>query len=501
MSTMASAYRDLEDRFRRMANLGGAIGVLHWDRSTMMPDGGADARADQLATLSVLSHEMMCAPELADLLDAAEVKPDGLDAWQSANLREMRRRWVHANAVPSELVEAMSRAASTCERVWRKARPENNFAAVAPYLEEIMGLTREAGQAKAAALGLPLYDALMDQYEPGARAARIDAIFADLAAFLPGFIDDVLARQAALPPPVWPQAPFPVDKQRRLSRRLCKVIGFDFHHGRLDESAHPFTGGVPDDVRITTRYDKGEFVQAIMATVHETGHALYERGLPEEWRGQPVGRSRGMVLHESQSLLIEMQACRSEAFLGFAGPLMAEAFGGDPETWSVDNLTRIYRVVERGLIRVEADEVTYPAHVIMRYRLEQALMADDLAVREIPGAWAEGLEALLGVRPADDRTGCLQDIHWYDGAVGYFPTYTLGALAAAQLFAAATEQDSAIVPAIERGDFSPLLAWLGSNVHRKASRFTTDEVMEQATGRPLDPKVFERHLRTRYLER
>jgi carboxypeptidase Taq len=282
--------------------------------------------------------------------------------------------------------------------------------------------------------------------------------------------------------------------------RLMERIGFDFDHGRLDISLHPFCGGTPDDVRITTRYEEDDFDRALQGVLHETGHAMYERGLPEAWRRQPVGRARGMSLHESQSLLVEMQVCRSREFQVFAAPILRAVFGADGPAWGADNLYRLGTRVERSFIRVDADEVTYPAHVILRYRLERALLAGELALKDLPVAWNDGMRALLGIVPPDDRLGCLQDIHWFEGAFGYFPTYTLGAMTAAQLFAAAKRADPAILPGIEKGAFAPLMAWLRANVHAKASRFTTAEIITAATGHPLDPAVFERHLRARYLE-
>lgn len=492
-----TAYSDLERRFRRLSALGGALGVLHWDQATMMPAGGADARAEQVAILGVMSHELLTAPELADLLAAAEAGAAGLDPWQAANLREMRRQWRHATALDSALVEARSRASSACEMIWRSARADNDFAALRPSFEEVLKLTREVAAAKAAAFGLDPYDALLDEYEPDGRAAAIDRIFGDLEDFLPGFVDRALAAGAKPPLPL--AGPFPIEAQRKLGLQFMEALGFDFHHGRLDVSLHPFTGGVPDDVRITTRYAEADFTKALMGVLHETGHALYERGLPAEWRQQPVGQARGMALHESQSLLIEMQVCRGPAFMAYAAPLLRRAFGGGGPAWEPDNLGRIYRRVARSLIRVDADEVTYPLHVILRYRLERAMLAGDLRVADLPGAWREGMQGLVGIAPDDDRDGCLQDIHWPSGSIGYFPTYTLGALAAAQLFAAATEQDPSILPGISQGDFKPLLAWLKPNVHGLGARFSTDEVLRRATGKPLGTAAFKRHLTARYL--
>lgn len=493
------AYLELEGRFRRLNALGQAAGVLQWDLAVMMPPGGAAARAEQLAALKVTSHALLTDPATGALLDRA-ADEDGLDDWQRANLREMRRAWLHATAVPPDLVEALTKACAACEQVWRQARPAADFKMLLPSLDAVLRLTRETAAAKAGRLGLSLYDALLDQYEPGMRSARIDALFDDLAAFLPGFLARALAAQARRPQPLALEGPFPADRQRALARRLMQAIGFDFAHGRLDESAHPFTGGVPEDVRITTRYDERDVTRGLMAVLHETGHALYERGLPERWRLQPVGEARGMALHESQSLLIEMQACRSRAFVGFAAPLLREAFGGHGPAWEAANIHRLYTRVAPGFIRVDADEVTYPAHVILRYRLEKAMVAGDLGLADLPGAWNDGMKALLGIVPPDDRQGCLQDIHWPDGAWGYFPTYTLGALAAAQLYRAARRADPAIEPAIARGDFAPLIAWLRDNVHAKGSLTDTDALMRAATGAPLGDAAFRAHLEARYID-
>ena len=494
-----AAYAELERRFARLHALDGASAVLDWDSQTMMPPGGAGARAEQRAALALACHEILTDPRLGDLLDRAETEAGELDRWRAANLAEMRRGWVHANAVEARLVEALTKAAARCEMRWRRARPDNDFAAFAPALSDVVALVRETAAAKAAALGTSPYDALLDEYEPGARAAEIDAVFAGIAAFLPGFLAAVLEHQARMPEPLPLAGPFPAEAQRALGVKMMAIVGFDFDHGRLDVSAHPFCGGTPDDVRITTRYDEDDFTQGLMAVLHETGHAMYERGLPPAWRLQPVGRAASSGLHEGQSLLIEMQACRGREFIAFAAPLMRAAFGRDGPAWQADNIHRLYTRVEPGLIRVDADEVTYPAHVLLRYRLEKAMIAGDLAVGDLPGAWREGMVELLGLAPPDDRTGCLQDIHWAEGAFGYFPTYTLGAMIAAQLFDAAQRADADIRPGLGRGDFAPLLGWLRANVHELGSSLGTAELVERATGRPLDAAVFKAHLEARYL--
>jgi carboxypeptidase Taq len=447
--------------------------------------------------LNVMAHEMLTDPKVADLLEQATAEVTLGD--RAVNLAEMRRQHAHATAVPSGLVEALSRAASASEAKWRTARATSSFSQVQAELTEVVRLTREEAAAKAEALGTSPYEALLDQYEPGGSLDTINGLFAVLEAELPPILEAVLDRQSAMPTPQAPAGPFPIEAQRALSRQVMEILGFDFAHGRLDETLHPFCGGVPDDVRVTTRFSEDGFVSGIMGVIHETGHALYERGLPVAWRNQPAGDARGMVLHESQSLLMEMQASRTPEFLSFLSGLARSAFGGDGAAWEPESLQRLYAHVERGFIRVEADEITYPLHVILRFRLEQALLSGDLNVADLPGAWNELHTKLLGVTPPDDARGCLQDIHWYDGAIGYFPTYTMGAMAAAQLFQSALRADPGILSAIGRGDFTGLLAWLRPNVHERASLASTDQILTAATGSPLGTDAFLSHLKRRYL--
>jgi len=494
-----TAYEQLESRFKRLNALGEAEAILHWDMSAIMPRGGAEGRAEQLSQLKAVQHGLLTAPETGDLLASAVAGAASLDAWQQANVREIKRRWTKAMALPEDLVVALSKACSACETVWRTARPDADFAAIVPTLTQVLALTIEAGQAKAEKLGLSIYDALLDDYEPGGRSADIDAVFTDLEGFLPDFLGQVLEAQAARPKAIMPEGPFPEAKQKALGVGFMEALGFDFDHGRLDISLHPFCGGTPDDVRITTRYDEADFTSSLMGVLHETGHALYERGLPKQWRGQPVGDALGMSLHESQSLLVEMQVCRSEGFLQYAAPIIREAFGGSGPAWENENLHRLYTLIEPGFIRVDADEVTYPAHVILRYQMERALLEGDMKIADIPAAWNESMQRLLGLTPPSDREGCLQDLHWFDGAWGYFPTYTLGAMTAAQLFDAAKRADAAIEPGIAAGDFKALFKWLNLHVHSKGSLISAPALLAEATGKPLDAEVFKTHLKTRYL--
>jgi carboxypeptidase Taq len=338
----------------------------------------------------------------------------------------------------------------------------------------------------------------MEGFQPGVGAADVAPVFARYETFLRENLEEIEARQAARPEPVAPVGPFPADRQEALCRKLSERIGLDYAHARLDRSAHPFSGGTPTDTRITTRYDESDFTRALLGVLHETGHALYEQHLPAAWARQPVGEAAGMAAHESQSLIVEMQAARSDSFLRFLAPELAAAFGPDP-AFEATNLGLLWRRVHRGFIRVDADEVTYPAHVILRFRLEQALIAGDLGLDDLPAAWNDGIKSLLGAAPPDDARGCLQDIHWYDGLFGYFPSYTLGAMAAAQLMAAARREAPAIDAALAEGSMDPLQDWLTRKVHALGSRHGFNDLLRHSTGSALSADAFEAHLRARYL--
>ncbi|TDG15310.1 carboxypeptidase M32 [Seongchinamella unica] len=495
-----TAYKSLEALRKRASVLGNAVGILHWDQETMMPEGVAPGRARDLAELSLMIHEIETDERLPDLLAEAEAQQDQLNPWQKANLREMRHYYVHANATPAELVEKIVIARSDSATTWKEARSANDFKRLAPKLEVLFNLQREVATIKSEALGVTLYEALLDEYDPGRREKQIDALFDDLAGFLPAFTREVMDKQACGPAVLQPQGPFPIAVQEKLSRRVMEILDFPFDRGRLDTAAHPFSGGAEGDNRITTRYEEDDFTKSLMAVIHETGHALYEDGRPGEWRGQPVGESRGMTLHESQSLLLEMQAARSEEFIRYLAPITREILGGSGPAWEADNLLRLYRKVEPGLIRVYADEVTYPLHVILRYKLEKAIVADEIRANDLPAAWNEMMEKYLGITPPNDTDGVMQDVHWPEGLLGYFPTYSLGALAAAQIFAAATEAAPDILPGLAGGNFKPLYGWLDDNIRSLGCLYTADELIEKATGAPLGTEAYKKAVRARYLD-
>ena len=485
-------YAALEQKFSRIACLNEAAAMLSWDAAAMMPEGGAEARGEQLATLAGLAHEFLAAPEIAENLAAARPETD----WQEANVALMREAHIRATALPRDLVEASVRAGRACENIWRQARPENDFPAVRAALTEVVNLTRESATILGGALGMAPYDALMSQYQRGITAADATEIFSRYETFLKDALPKAEALQAARKTETLPPGPYPEEVQEKLARELAAAAGLKFSSARLDRSAHPFCGGTPTDIRITTRYDEADFASSLMGVLHETGHALYEQNLPAAFRRQPVGEAAGMAVHESQSLIIEMQAVRADAFLSHLAPILTNRFG---KQITLGALKSRLRHVARSFIRVEADEMTYPAHVLLRFRLEQALLSGNLAVADLPGAWNDGFHALLGITPPDDRQGCLQDIHWYDGAIGYFPSYTLGAMAAAQLMAAARKAVPDMDALLARGDISGLSGWLAQHVHGLGSSLGFNEILANATGEALNPAYFEAHLTARYL--
>ena len=491
------AYQRLKQRWQKAGRIRQAAGVLNWDQSVMMPIGGAAARAEQMAILAAQAHDLLTDSAIEGELRAAE--HESLNEWDRRNLQLMEREFIKDKAIPAELVADLSAAQSAAEQAWGMARDRHDFSLVRDELARVFELTKQRAETLSQVLSLSPYDVLLDDFEPGLEAARIDAIFADYDAFLPDFLVQVQAQQAAEPTIILPEGPFEIGAQEVFGRQVVTQLGFNFDYGRLDVSRHPFCAGYPSDVRITTRYDTADFTSALMGLIHETGHALYESGLPEAYAAQPVGAAAGMAAHESQSLLMEMQAGRSDAYLSYLVPALRAHFGGDGPAWTFENLRRLYRKVAPGLVRVDADEVTYPAHVMLRYELEKALFAGELTIDDLPTAFADGLQARLGVRPQNDFDGVLQDIHWYFGGFGYFPTYTLGAMAAAQLFAAAKAALPRLEADLAQGDFSALVDWLQIHIHGKGRLLTTDGLLSAATGESLNARIFQQHLRNRYL--
>ena len=496
MSTATPTYDALAAHQVQLHRFGHLASIVHWDQAANMPPKGNEARAAALAELAALMHRLRTDKTLADRIARAEQEP--LDELQRANLREMRRDWHLANALPESLVQRRQIATSRCEHAWRGQRPANDWNGFVESWKPVLAIAREEAALLAQQTGLARYDALMDRYEPGMTSATLDRVFGEVRQWLPGLIDRVIARQAR-DKPVEPEGPFDVDRQRALCQRIVGLLGFDFDGGRMDVSAHPFCGGVPEDVRMTTRYREDEFLPALMGTVHETGHGRYEQNRPREWLGQPVSEARSMAIHESQSLAFEMQLGGHPGFARAIAPLLTEHFGAQP-AFEPGNLHRLITRVQRGLIRVDADEVTYPAHIILRYEIERPLIEGEIEAEDIPALWDARMRELLHIDTRGNfKDGPLQDVHWPEALFGYFPCYSLGAMYAAQWFAAMRRAMPDLDARIGAGDFAPVFDWLRENIWTQASRWSTDELAIRASGEPLNPAHFKAHLEARYL--
>jgi carboxypeptidase Taq len=492
----APAYQQLADHWTRLWHFGHLQAMASWDSSAMMPPKGNQARAAAMAEMDTLLHRLRTEPRLAGLIAAAE--GESLDDWQRANLREIQREWRLANALPETLVQAQSLATARCEHAWRTQRHAGDWPGYLENLREVLRLAREEAQRRADQSGLAPYDALLDKFEPGTTSAEVDRLFGEVQQWLPALVQQARDKQSR-DTVVAPVGPFSKAAQRALSLDVMQLLGFDFEGGRLDESSHPFSGGVPEDVRLTTRYREDSFVESLMGTIHETGHARYEQNLPRAWIGQPVALARSMGIHESQSLAFEMQLGMGRSFVGLLSPRLKAHFGAQP-AFEPEALQRLFNRVEPGFIRVDADELTYPAHVILRTGIERALIDGSAQAEDIPALWDEAMQAMLGVDTRGNfKDGCMQDTHWGQGAFGYFPCYTLGAMYAAQWFATVRRAVPALDAQIAAGDFAPLFDWLRDNIWSQGSRWSTTELAQRASGEALNTAHFRRHLEARYL--
>jgi carboxypeptidase Taq len=496
MSTATPTYDSLAGTWTRLHHFGHLQSIAGWDQAANMPPKGNEARAAAMAEMAALLHRMRTEPALKDHLARAEQEP--LDDFQRANLREMRRQWLASNALPEALVQRQQLATSRCEHAWRTQRPANDWAGFVENFRPVLAAGREEAALLAAHTGLSKYESLMDRYEPGMRCAQLDRVFGEVRQWLPGLIRQVREKQDR-EAVIAPVGPFPLAAQRALCEQVMKLLGFDFEAGRLDVSTHPFCGGVPEDVRMTTRFRDDDFLGSLMGTIHETGHGRYEQNLPRGWLGQPVADARSMALHESQSLSFEMQLGSHPGFVSQLAPLVAQAFGAQP-AFGPQNLHRLLTRVKPGFIRVDADEVTYPAHIILRYEIERPLIEGEIEIDDVPALWNAKMMELLGVDTRGNfKDGPMQDVHWPEALFGYFPCYSLGAMYAAQWFAAMRRALPDIDARIGRGDLRPVFDWLRENIWSQASRWTTDDLALRASGETLNPAHFKAHLEARYL--
>jgi len=490
---MAEAYEKLLEKIRRIGRLSAVEALLDWDQQTYMPSGSVKARAEMRAEIESLTHVERTSDELGKLLDSALA--DG-DPARETNIRETRRLRERAVRLPAELVHDLAYTASMAQSVWEKAKNDNDYASFEPILGKLLELKR--AQADAIGYEEDPYDALMDEFEPGARSSQIDAVFSKLREALVPFVS-AIAESSNPPDDSVLHRRYPRPGQEQMARRFTDALGFDSEHGRLDASTHPFcTSFSPDDVRITTRYNENHIAGGLFSLLHETGHALYELGLPAEHAFTPAGSAVSLGIHESQSRLWENYVGRSRPFWDHQYPWLTGQFPESLSDVPVEEFYRAINTVRPSLIRVEADEVTYNLHIILRFELERDMIAGRLAVRDIPEAFDAKMESLVGIRPPDDTRGCLQDIHWSCGIFGYFPTYALGNLYAAQFFAAAKSAISDLEDQLRHGEYGALLNWLRTEIHAHGMRYRADELCQRVTGKPLTIEPFMDYLTTKF---
>jgi len=485
----------LKVRLALISDLRAAAAVLEWDQETHMPPAAAEARAHQLATLKTLAHAQFTAEETGRLLDglteeALETETD------RALVRVTLRDYERAARRPEDLVGRQARAKARALEAWKRARQDDDFAAFAPHLRETVALARE--EAEALGYDEHPYDALLEEYEPGTTRAEVARTFADLRAQLVPLAEAIAAAPQVDDAPV--RRGFDPGRQWDFGMEVARAFGYDLDRGRQDTSAHPFTTAFtpPHDVRVTTRIAPDFFPTGLFGTLHEVGHALYEQGIDPALARTPLADGTSLGIHESQSRLWENLVGRSRAFWRWAFPRAQAAF---PEALAGVREEAFYRAVNRvapSLIRVEADEVTYPLHVALRFELETAMLTGNLAVDDLPAAWNDGMQEYLGLAPSSDAEGCLQDIHWALGAIGYFPTYTLGTLMSVQLFEAAERDLGDLGAMFERGEFAPLLGWLREHVHRHGRVLTAPEVLERATGSRISAEPWLAYARQKF---
>lgn len=497
MSKPAHHYAELRTLRRRAATLGSVSQLLGWDQETYMPTGGAGARAEQSSILAEIVHSRLIDPRVGELIAVCEADKSLLaDPAAAANIREMRRDFDKATKLPSSLVAELAEVGSKAQHVWKEARAKNDFAMFRPWLEKMVALAKRKAECYGVPAGGELYDSLLDEYEPAARSAEIQQVFEPLRKQLSALVGE-LTGSGKKPADAPRRIQIPPDRQHALGLEVLKAYGFDLDTGRLDVTTHPFCSGIATgDTRLTTRYRESCWTDALFGTMHECGHGLYEQGLPKDNHfGEPLGDAVSLGIHESQSRMWENFVGRGRPFWEWAMPVVRKTFGDPFNSFSLDEVYAAVNTVEPSYIRVEADEATYNLHIMLRFELERAIISGDLAVEDIPGEWNTRFEDYLGLKVPDDARGCLQDVHWSFGLMGYFPTYALGNLYAAQFWEKINQDIPDLEDRFRRGDFTTLLGWLRTNIHAHGKRYKAGELCERVTGKPLEAEPLLRHLR------
>lgn len=489
-------YKLLEKEFEEIGQINNIISIIYWDIAVNIPKFSTDSRINEIALLNSIIHSRITSNKVKELIDASTSESNELDNWQITNLTAIKDKVAQTECITDELSSRYIQASAKCELVWREARNDNDFEKVKPFLQEVLNILHEVADAKASVLKCSQYDALINDYDKLRKASDIKNSFTILKEKLPNLISNIIDKQSnnkIIPISV------PISMQKDIGIKIMQNMGFDFNMGRLDDSTHPFCGGSPFDIRITNRYDKDNFISGIMGIVHETGHGLYEMNLPINYKNQPVGKANGMALHESQSLFMEMQVGRSRQFSNYLSKLLHDKFNLKGEEFGENNLYNTLTQVKRSFIRVDADEVTYPMHVILRFEIEELLMNKDITVNDIPTCWNDMMHKYLNIKPQNNKQGCLQDIHWYSGAIGYFPAYTNGAIIASMLMKKLKSINNNINTDIINGNFINMNEFLNNNIRKFGSLKTTKDLINDATGYDISPHIFLEYIEEKYL--
>lgn len=477
-------YTILEKKFKQIGILNSIHGILHWDNSTYMPNNVQAERSLQISCLSNMIRDVLSDPEILNLVES--VDPHSLDQIQRSNLQLMKKNIRETQFISQDIIDKKIEISVKSGALWRIAKQKSDFSIVTDVLEEMIDITREYAKVRGEIFNLDPYDALLDIYDPGRIQQHLDVLFKELNPIL----HQSIKKKRSIPKNI--EGIFPIDQQRQLSLKIIKDLGFDLSKGRLDVSAHPFCGGGIEDVRLTTWYSESDFTKSLYSTIHETGHGLYCQGLPKEKRYQPVGNFLSYSIHESQSLLMEKQVGLSWEFCEYVTPLINKYLNANVSTQQLyENINN----VKPSLIRVESDQITYHLHIMIRYEIEKSLIKGEIKAKDLPSIWNEYYKQYLGIVPNNDSEGILQDMHWYHGYIGYFPSYSTGAIAAAQIFNKILKDIPNIKDQIKTGNFIDLVKWLRKNIHSVGSVFLNgDDLLLNVTGSKLRIEEFKKYI-------
>ena len=487
-------YESLCKIFNEINNINNIIDLLEWDSDVTMPKGSSEDRVKQINTLSSIKHDILTNSTVAHLMQESSKQRSVLNEWQKSNLIHMEKAHNNAKMIPIDLIHAFNQACILSRNTWKEARESNKFGQWLPALQEVVNLARKIATIKSEFLNCSKYEALLDNYEPNLNISNINSTFTEIGQFLRDFIDIAIEQQPKLNKANINA--FSIEKQREVTKEIIKLMNLPEHNIRVDESVHPFTIGNQFDTRITTAYDEKDFTKAFTSTLHECGHAIYNLNLPLEFYGLPVGQHVGMAIHEAQALLFEKQIGSSFEFISYMSPVLKKILKG--KSLSTQNIYNNINHVSRSPIRIYADELTYPAHIMIRYTIEKAIIEGELEVKDLPQAWSEDMQHYLNIIPKSDVEGCMQDIHWASGLFGYFPSYLIGSIIASQLFAKIKEQLPNVMEQISKGNLGEIIKWLINNVYKYGNRHNMQKLMQTSIGQELHAKHYISYLQNKY---